>query len=294
MNVDVTVCTLVRGRRAQLVNMMTSLARQTVRPSELIIAYMQNEPHRDLPAMPFPVKTLLVPGHRLPLAAARNRAALVANGRTLIFLDVDCIPGPNLIAAYANAVRDTGGCVMGETRYLGPETLGARGDKPVPPGAFNRLWAAATRHPARMDGTQVDGLTPLSDYGELWGLSFALPKLQFLACGGFDETFVGYGAEETDFARSLQEADVPLHFEPRARAVHQWHPVHVPPVQHFEDIVANAIRFRRKRGEWCMDYWLDQFERDGYIRRGEKIEVLRRPTADELRLSRQPDDVRFS
>ena len=287
MNVDVTVCTLVRGRRDHLANLITGLNRQCVRPSELVVAYMQDNPHDALPDTPYAVKSLLVPGKRLPLAAARNRAAMVANGRVLIFLDVDCIPGPDLVRAYQDAVTRTGGCVMGESRYLGP-------DAPRTGWRFDDLWDEAERHPARMSGDEVDGVTPVEDHGELWGLSFALPKLQYLRVGGFDEKFVGYGAEETDFARSLADARIPLHFDPRARAVHQWHEVHQPPLQHFDDIVANARRFRAKRGNWAMGYWLDQFERDGFIRRGKDIEVLRRPTGADMAAARGGEGMRFS
>ena len=291
MIVDATVCTLVRGRRDHLANLITGLNRQSVRPDELVIAYMQDNPHEALPETPFSVKSLKVPGAKLPLAAARNRAAMVASGRTLIFLDVDCIPGPDLVRSYTRAVRHTGGCVMGEARYLGA-------DAPMtPPWRFADLWASSERHPARPDGEAVargDAPVPIGDTSELWGLSFAIPKLQYLRVGGFDESFVGYGAEETDFARSLADHDVPLHFEPGAQAVHQWHPVHQPPLQHFDDIVANARRFRQKRGTWPMGYWLDQFERDGFIHRGRDIQVLRRPSEAELAGAERPGDVRFS
>ena len=294
MIVDVTVCTLVRGRRQHLANLITGLNRQSVRPDELVIAYMQDNPHEALPATPFTVKSLKVPGRKLPLAAARNRAAMVANGRAVVFLDVDCIPGPDLVRAYASAVAHTGGCVMGDTRYLGGDAPLGGGERPW---RFDELWNSAERHPARLDGDAVrsaDAPVPIQDTSELWGLSFALPKLQYLRVGGFDEAFVGYGGEETDFARSLAEHDVPLHFEPRARAVHQWHRVHQPPLQHFDDIVANARRFRAKRGTWPMGYWLDQFERDGFIRRGRDIAVLRRPSDDELAQAERPENVRFS
>ena len=293
MITEISVCTLVRGRRAQLANLITGLNRQSVRPSELVIAYMQDAPHEALPETPFPVKSLKVPGAKLPLAAARNRAAMVANGRVLVFLDVDCIPGPDLVRAYAQAVAETGGCVMGEARYLGADApIGEDGSF-----RFADLWGAAARHPARLDGEAIERERlplPMMDANELWGLTFALPKLQFLRVGGFDEGFVGYGAEETDFARALAENDVPLHFEPRAQAVHQWHAVHQPPLQHFDDIVANARRYHAKRGQWPMDYWLQQFEADGFIRRGRDIHVLRRPGKEDMARAERAGDVRFS
>ncbi|SOR26740.1 Putative sugar transferase (fragment) [Methylorubrum extorquens] len=98
-----SVLTLVRGRADRLRNLMRGLARQTLRPRELVIAWMQPEPAPDLPDPGCPVCHLHVPGEPMPLAAARNRAAAAASGNLLVFLDVDCIPGPTLVAAYADA-----------------------------------------------------------------------------------------------------------------------------------------------------------------------------------------------
>lgn len=78
-------------------------------------------------------------------------------------------------------------------------------------------------------------------------------------------------------------------------AFHQHHAVHKPPLQHFDSILRNAALFRNKWGEWCMDYWLDAFEKAGYIARsGDRIECLRRPSAAEIAEARQPAEVRFS
>jgi len=46
---EASVLTLVRGRHASLGNLLQGIAAQSVRPKELIIAYMQPEPFADLP-----------------------------------------------------------------------------------------------------------------------------------------------------------------------------------------------------------------------------------------------------
>ena len=284
-----SVCTIVRGRREHLCNLMRGLATQNEPPVELVIAYMQDAPHNGLPEMPFPVRCVHVSGEKMPLAAARNRAALKASGDVLVFLDVDCIPGPDLIAVYDRFARDTGGCVMGETRYLGDgDTVGRE-------AGFDDLWSRAKTHPARRLPSDTPDCEPVDDHGELWGLSFALPRKHFDGVGGFDETFVGYGGEETDFAERLRDAGVPLFRVRQARAVHQWHPVHIPPLQHFDDIIRNARLFYEKRGRWCMEYWLGQFAERGLICWwDEGIRVIERPSHDAMASTRQPGDVRFS
>ncbi|MEL7303208.1 MAG: galactosyltransferase-related protein [Pseudomonadota bacterium] len=293
----VSVMTLVRGRDVQLRRMLAGLAQQTEPPSDCVVAWMEEPGLVQMEGAAFPVKNVAVLDPGLPLALARNSAANAAHGDVLVFLDVDCIPCPGLVSAYAEAVRETGGCVMGPARYL-------KANSPVDETDFETLWSGALRHPARLDPDDVDvservdaggGLIRFDDFAELWGLSFALPAKAFHEIGGFDATFEGYGGEETDFAVRLGGSGLPLSWTPAARAVHQWHPVHAPPLQHFDDIVRNACRFFEKHGHWPMTYWLGQFAEAGYIRRGtDAIEVLKHPTDADIAAARQPDSVAFS
>ncbi|MFC6790089.1 glycosyltransferase family 2 protein [Methylobacterium komagatae] len=275
-----SVLTLVRGRADRLRNLMRGLAAQTVRPRELVIAWMQPEPAPDLPDAGCPVRHILVPGEAMPLAAARNRAASAASADLLVFLDVDCIPSPTLIAAYAQAAAAARGLFLGEVRYL-PQG-------PVDLAALDRLSEA---HPARP--TPPDsGLRREPDAGQLWGLSFALSAADWRAVGGMDETYTGYGGEETDFAARLAATGLPTYWVAGARAYHQHHPVHVPPLQHFAPILANAARFRARHGRWCMTYWLGQFRSAGLIdwdERAPEIRLIRSPSEAEIAAAFRPD-----
>ncbi|KMO13168.1 sugar transferase [Methylobacterium platani JCM 14648] len=274
--------TLVRGRDDRLRHLMRGLRRQSARPRELVIAWMQPEPAPDLPDPGCPVRHLHVPGEPMPLAAARNRAAAAAEGDLLIFLDVDCIPGPGLVAAYAQAAATRDGLFLGEVLYLPPGA--AHHDETV----LDRLGRA---HPARPPVPQA-GLRPEPDAGQLWGLSFALPARAWRAVGGMDEAFAGYGGEETDLAARLGASGLPAFWVGGARAYHQHHPVHVPPLQHFEPILANAARFRERHGRWCMTYWLGQFRDAGLIAWDEgadAIRLLRSPTPPEIAASLRPN-----
>ncbi len=127
MPVEASVLTLVRGRSVQLRHLMQGLAAQTVRPRDLVIAWMQPEPEADLPDPGCPVRHIHVPGEKLPLAAARNRAAEAARTELLVFLDVDCVPGPGLLAAYAEAAAATDGLFLGEVLYLPPGAIPSAG-----------------------------------------------------------------------------------------------------------------------------------------------------------------------
>jgi N-acetylglucosaminyl-diphospho-decaprenol L-rhamnosyltransferase len=284
----VSVCTIARGRERNLRNLILGLSEQSTLPDELVIAYMQDEPYSGLPACPFPIRQIAVEGARLPLAAARNAAAAMAIGDTLVFIDVDCIPLPSLIEAYLEAMR-ADRCLMGETRYL------AKMDA-INPTAADELWQLSQQHPARQfSETLGPGLQSIQDVREFWSLSFALSAKTFQRMQGFDETFEGYGGEDTDFAMKLAQSQVSLWWVPKAQAVHQWHAVQKPPLSQFDDIIRNARLFRRKHGVWCMEYWLDQFEAEGFIRRSaDVIELEGKPSPDQCKAAICGGNVRFS
>ena len=198
----ICVLTILRGREAHLANLLRGLARQTRPPDEMVIGVMGERPVAIGVETPFPVRQVLVPGDPLPLARARNAAARAARGSTLVFLDVDCIPAPGLVADYARALRDWPGLLMGEVLYL-------------PSGATDGDWttegfaAVAERHSDRQ-GPPPAGVRLCNDYRCFWSLNFALSAERFAASGGFDEAYAGYGGEDTDFGRTLDAHRIPI------------------------------------------------------------------------------------
>ncbi len=287
---SVSVLTLVRGRREHLVNLIAGLDASTRKPAELVIAYMQATPHDDLPTPDFPVRAVFVEGDSMPLAAARNRAADAATGEQLIFLDVDCIPSPTLVERYAESAAWPGGIRLGEVLYL-PDLSGSVPGEPLDWTTLDRV---GVRHPAKPP-IALDEVRPTPSHGELWGLSFAISAADWARVGGMDERYVGYGAEETDFAARLERAGVAMWWVGGAKAYHQHHIVHTPPYQHFDSIIRNAQLFRQTWGRWCMDYWLAQFAERGLIVWDDAaITVLRHPRPDEIAASRMPAETLFS
>jgi len=271
--VDISVLTLVRGRQAQLDNFICALSHQTGPAFELVIASMQDEPPAIARDLTFPVRVVTVPGQALPLAQARNMAARAACGALLVFLDVDCMAEPALVAHYAEALSTNDACPMGEVRYL-PE------DASPGNASYEALWQQAVQHPAR-PALPSTGLRREHNPRALWGLSFALRRERFFAAGGLNAAYCGYGGEETDFAMRLAHIDTPFAWLSGARALHQWHPISRPPLNHFHAIIANARRFHAAWGSWCLEYWLDAFARMGLIQwslQADDILLLQEPT----------------
>jgi hypothetical protein len=185
----------------------------------------------------------------LPLARARNvgaRRALECGADLLVFLDVDCLPGPGLLRRYrevAEAGEDA--LLCGPVAYL----------PPTPPGGYelSALPTLASAHPAR----------PVPDDTLFWTLSFAVTAVTWQRIGGFCEAYVGYGGEDTDYGQLARQAGVDLWWVGGAWAYHQHHPVESPPVRHLDDILRNAAIFHDRWGWWPMGGWLDAFAQRG-------------------------------
>jgi len=106
-----------------------------------------------------------------------------------------------------------------------------------------------------------------SNHDLFWSLSFAVSATTWRRIGGFCERYVGYGAEDTDFAATAAARNFPLIWVGGAHAYRQYHPVSDPRIKHVEAIVANAHVFHTRWGRWPMSGWLNAFERDGLVTR---------------------------
>ena len=284
---SVSICTLAHGRDAHLVNLVHGLNRSSRRPDELVIAVMQEERYV-LPETDFPVRQFLLGTDGICLAEARNTAARQASGEFLIFLDVDCIPAPTLIADYVAAADHETGVMMGEVGYLPKGATEAGIDYDL----FERL---AVKHSERA-GPPGDKLGACRDYRCFWSLNFALAAETFETIGGFDPAYVGYGGEDTDFGRTMFDRDVKLWWVKGAKAYHQHHKHHMPPVHHLDSVMANAAIFARKWGEPTMQHWMRAFRLMGLIEpdgQGGWIK-LSDPSEDHLRLTRQQEDQPYA
>jgi GT2 family glycosyltransferase len=199
----------------------------------------------------------------LPIAAARNtgaQAALHRGAELLVFLDVDCIPSPDLVARYHAAATDPrhlGALLCGPVTYLAPPGPGGY------PATLEHLIDPHPARPAPPDGDVVAS----TDYELFWSLSFAVTASTWRRIGGFCTRYRGYAAEDTDFAQTASATGIPMRWVGGAHAFHQFHPVSDPPVEHLHDIVRNAEIFHRRWGWWPMEGWLAVFHERGLINR---------------------------
>ncbi|WP_129977521.1 glycosyltransferase [Rhodococcus sp. Q1] len=256
----VSVVTVAAGRSTHLRRQLDGLARSTRTPDEHIVVAMGDPEVADVVAAaksPARVVPMDVGSGRLPVAEARNLGARAASSDLLVFLDVDCIPSPELLERYIDAaVRHPAALHCGPVTYL-----------PEPgPGGYDlaRLGDSVDPHPARP--FPPDDEIVLNDAHEMfWSLSFAARPLVWDRIGGFCTAYRGYGGEDTDFGQKAARAGVPMAWVGGAHAFHQYHPVSTPPVEHLDDILVNATLFQQRWGWWPMRGWLDEFERTGLV-----------------------------
>jgi GT2 family glycosyltransferase len=259
----VAVITIASGRHDHLARQQLALATSALEPSHYVVVAMDDAEIAtwNPTSPPHPEVIELRSGDSgLPLAAARNlgaRRAIDAGADLLVFLDVDCIPSAGALERYADAAASTPGALLaGAVGYL-------------PAGAANHdpgTWADAAHFHA-FRPRLPDGEIAPAEVRLFWSLSFACSPSTWRAIGGFDESYSGYGGEDTDFGMRAELAGIPFRWVGGAEVFHQHHPTNDPPTQHLDDILENGRRFVSRWGFWPMEGWLADFEALGLVAR---------------------------
>ena len=261
------VITAARGRTPHLRKQLEGLAHSAFQVDRHVVVAIDDDDaagavpsgDRRTTIIPFMSTTA-----RIPMAAARNLGAQAARddgAELLVFLDVDCIPAPDMVGRYVHAAQHpdhNGALLCGPVTYL---------PAPGPDGYdLARLHLLADPHPAR-PVPDDDHILVSTEYELFWSLSFALTTPVWQRIGGFCTEYTGYGGEDTDFAQKAAAESITMRWVGGAHAFHQFHPISEPPIEHLADIVANAALFHRRWGWWPMQGWLDAFENQGLIKR---------------------------
>ena len=219
----VAVVTIAHGRHDHLEAQHESLARGSRRPDVYVVVAM-DDPASSRTRWGLRRDVVASRAHPLglPLAAARNRGvahALERGADVVVLLDVDCLAGHDLVAAYAAAVAR-----HRTTVWSGPVTYLSRAC-PAATRSTGSTCSTIPIPPARTPGRSR--VLPAPDPDLFWSLSFALSRPAWHQIGGFCEDYVGYGGEDTDFG-PIRRAGLDHGWHGDARAYHQWHPSRPP------------------------------------------------------------------
>jgi glycosyltransferase involved in cell wall biosynthesis len=196
------------------------------------------------------------------LAAIRNRAAAQARGDYLIFVDGDCVPLPDFVARH-RALAEPGWMVAGNRLLLSEGFTRRVLAERVPIHRWTLpQWIAARR---RGDINRVLPLLrlPLGPLrrlgGTRWprvrGCNMAVWRGDLATVNGFDESFQGWGYEDSDFAVRLVNAGIGLKKGAFATGLlHLWHREHDRAREGANwERLQSRIRSRQTRAELGLD-----------------------------------------
>jgi glycosyltransferase involved in cell wall biosynthesis len=235
MTISVVVTTYNRPDALRAV--LDGLAAQTDRGFEVLVA---DDGSRDdtralvqATSAAFPVRLAHVwqEDRGFRAGAARNRATMQAQGDYVVFLDGDCIPRPDFVARH-RGLAERGWMVAGNRVLLSEAFTRVALHERLPLHAWSvAQWRAAARR-GDINRTLPLARLPLGSLRKLGATRWQRVRTcnlgvwadDFLHVGGFDETFEGWGFEDSDLAVRLINAGIRRKEGAFATGVlHLWH-----------------------------------------------------------------------
>jgi GT2 family glycosyltransferase len=185
---------------------LSHLARQEVDASwEVVVANNRSTDNTDqvVAQRNFPVPLQLVHEQTPGPAAARNAGARHAKGEYLLFMDNDILVEPDFLQRHLNALKNHPGCwVVGQVINL-PE------QERSPFGQFRKSLFPFIPRDQPAAGT--DAIT---------GQNVSMPRADFAALGGFDESFFVASGEDRELLLRARQKGVKLILDPGIVVLH--------------------------------------------------------------------------
>jgi len=191
---------------------LNSVLDQTVTPYEVLIADDGSKQETtDLvdkmrPRFKCPLKHVWQDDNGFQLAQIRNKAAVAAEGNYIVYLDGDCILRPQFIENHLNLAKPNH--FVAGNRVLLSETFTQEllTNKPAiwlsPAKSFSKQQI---NRPFALNSFPLGPLRNLKskDWKQLKGCNFALWKEDLIAVNGLDESFIGWGYEDSELTLRL-------------------------------------------------------------------------------------------
>ena len=248
------VITTYNWKEAMEVSLLSAF-RQTVLPLEIVVADDGSGPdtrhfiERLAAAAPVPVIHSWQEDQGFRLARSRNRAIAVARGGYIVLIDGDIILERHFIEDHLRFARP-GYFIQGTRALLGRE-LSARvlAQKTMEPsfcacGVENKKNCWRSHLLAWLFSFKSASLTGIKT------CNFAFLKKDAVAVNGFNEEFIGWGREDSEFTARLLNSGVRRHnMRFNALAYHLYHPMNDRTrLEHNDRILRRTVDLKLR---WC-------------------------------------------
>lgn len=271
-----SVVTTVYNRPEHFRLFLRSLALQTRRPDEVVVADDGSDAavaarlRELLDASGFAGTIVRQEKDGFRAAAARNMALRVVTGDYVAVFDCDMVLMPDALAFHESMAASRR--VLIGNRALLPQAPSEALFAMASPGpgsadferAFGEADAAELQRAARLfekHAWQRRFHLARPHKPKLLSCHFSLPMEDIRSINGFDENFVGWGYEDDDLARRLYSAGVkPVSVIQTARAMHLWHPSLAPQALAHHRDRPNRAYFRR--------WWVPTVCKNGLVKKG--------------------------
>ncbi len=217
------------NREDALALVLESAARQARRPDELVVADDGSRPETGAlvaafaARAPFPVLHSWQEDLGFRAAASRNRAFARASGDYLVMVDGDIVLHPQFVRDHLRAARP-GRFVQGSRVMLSAAATAA-----ALAAGRTRFGPLARGLGNRLNAVHSPALSALAsrrsrDVFRVRSANLACWREDVVRVNGFDEDFVGWGREDSEFVARLQHAGLErLQLKFAAIGYHLWH-----------------------------------------------------------------------
>ena len=213
-----------------LSRVLRAISRQSRQPQEMLLADdgSGNET-KDLFSswsgqQPFLCHHVWQPHEGFRKAHILNRAVTSARAEYLVFLDGDMVPHPDFMADHVSAARP-GAFVQGHRALVEQNAAAWFGQNRLSADRRRALWQgqiSGWKNAWRWPWPVVSANKHLRG---IRGCNFSLWRADMVRVNGYNEAFIGWGREDSEFAARLLNAGVQrLDLRGQAVCFHLWHP----------------------------------------------------------------------